>query len=199
MRPALQSTAALVLALLCPAMLCLAAMAAPDSDAAERARIAAERRAVEARFDAARRDCQARFVVNECLDRARQARRAALEPLQRQTHLLDDARRRERAVERLRGIQERESAAAAKPALAPPLPASGAAAAARPALQRAVRPAPSASVAALAAQQRQAQHQQRLQQAKAHQDAVQARNARRDAQRKPAAPLPVPVPGAPSP
>ena len=56
--------------------------AAPADDSAERARIASDRQAMEARYDAARRDCETRFVVNDCLDQARQARRAALEPLQ---------------------------------------------------------------------------------------------------------------------
>lgn len=189
------------------ALLGSAVAAAPDADAAERARIAAERQAVEARYDAARRDCETRFVVNPCLDQARQDRRAALEPLQRQIHLLDDARRRARAVERLRSIQARESQAAAMPALSPAAPASTASAAplSTPALSppppvsRAVRPPPSASAAAQAARQRQAQQQQRLKDAEAHQQAVQARNARRDAQRPPAAGLPVPVPGAPPP
>lgn len=171
--------------------------AAPADDSAERARIASDRQAVEARYDAARRDCETRFVVNDCLDQARQARRAALEPLQRQIHLLDDARRRERAVERLRVIQARQAAAAERPALATAAaPASAASAAPPLPVRRAVRPPPtaaaSASAAALAAQQRQARQQQRLQQAQAHQAAVQARNARRDAQRKPAEGLPVP-------
>ena len=171
--------------------------AAPADDSAERARIASDRQAVEARYDAARRDCETRFVVNDCLDQARQARRAALEPLQRQIHLLDDARRRERAVERLRVIQARQAAAAERPALATAAaPASAASAAPPLPVRRAVRPLPtaaaSASAATLAAQQRQARQQQRLQQAQAHQAAVQARNARRDAQRKPAEGLPVP-------
>ncbi len=179
--------------------------AAPADDSAERARIASDRQAVEARYDAARRDCETRFVVNDCLDQARQARRAALEPLQRQIHLLDDARRRERAVERLRLIQARQAAAAERPALAAAVAASAAPAPPVPPVQPAV-PSPStaaalaasattsaaASAAALAAQQRQARQQQRLQQAQAHQAAVQARNARRDAQRKPAEGLPVP-------
>lgn len=188
------------------ALLCGAVAAAPDTDAAERERIATERQAVEARYEAARQDCETRFVVNPCLDQARQDRRAALEPLQRQIHLLDDARRRARAVDRVRSIQARESQAAAMPALSPAAPATMASAAASPpsprpppTVRRAVRPPPSASAAAQAAQQRQAQQQQRLKDAEAHQDAVQARNARRDAQRPPAAGLPVPVPGATSP
>ncbi len=191
-----QQIAALALALLATV-----AAAAPDSDAAERARIAADRQAVEVRFEAAKRDCEARFLVNNCLEQARQERRLALQPLQRQTHLLDDARRRARAVERLRAIQERESAAAAKPALAAPAPASAASGSTKPPVQRAVRPAPSASVsaAAQAADKRAAQHQQRLRDAQAHQEAVQARNTRRDVQRKPAAGLPIPVPPASAP
>lgn len=187
---------ALALAL---AWMATVAAAAPDSDVAERARIAADRHAVEARFEAAKRDCEGRFVVNNCLEQARQERRLALQPLQRQTHLLDDARRRARVVERLRAIQERESAAAAKPALAAAVPVSPASATTRQPVQRAVRPAPSASAAAQAADKRAAQHQQRLRDAQAHQEAVQDRNARRDAQRKPAAGLPIPVPPASTP
>ncbi len=180
------------------ALWCCAVTAAPDTDAAERQRIAADRQAVEARYDAARQGCEARFVVNQCLDQAKQARRAALEPLQRQIHLLDDARRRERAVERLRVIQERQSAAAERPVPAKPLATDGAASAVSPpAVRRAVRPPPSASAAAQAAQQRQAQQQQRLKDAQAHQDAVAARNARQDAHRTPAAGLPLPGASAP--
>ncbi len=190
----------LQMAALAVALLATVADAAPDTDAAERARIAADREVVEARFEAAKRDCEARFVVNNCLEQARQERRLALHPLQRQTHLLDDARRRARAVERLRVIQERESAAAAKPALAAPAPASAASATTtKPPVQRAVRPAPSASAAPQAAERRAAQQQQRLRAAQAHQQAVQARNARRDAQRPPAAGLPIPVPPASTP
>jgi colicin import membrane protein len=191
----LPTAAAWVLAVCCGAV-----AAAPDTDAAERQRIAAERQAVEARYAAARKDCEARFVVNQCLDQARQARRAALEPLQRQIHLLDDARRRERAVERLRVIQERQSAAADRPALAKPSATDGAASAiAQPpsSVHRAVRPPPSASAAAQVAQQRQAQQQQRLKDAQSHQEAVQSRNARQDAHRPPAAGLPVPGASAP--
>ena len=183
------------------ALLCWGVAAAPDSDASERERIAADRRAVQARFETARRDCETRFVVNQCLAQARQARREALGVLQRQSHLLDDARRRARAVERLRDIQARESAAAAKPALAPAAPASAtlkgaAAASTKPRLQPAVGPAAAASAVAQAARRRAAQQQQRLREAQAHQDAVQARNAKQDAHRPPAASLPVPAPSA---
>jgi len=178
------------------ALLCWGAVAAPDSDAAERDRIAADRRAVQARFEVAQRDCETRFIVNQCLEQARHARREALAPLQRQSDLLDDARRRARAAERLRAIRARESAAAAKPALLPASAALPAAASDRPPVQRAVRAAPAASAAVQAAQHRAAQQQQRLHDAQIHQDAVQARNAKQDARRPPAASLPVPVPPA---
>ncbi|MDH4390016.1 MAG: hypothetical protein QE285_01180 [Aquabacterium sp.] len=182
-------------------LLAVAAVAAPDDDKAERARIAVDRHAVEARYEAARRDCEFRFADSACLDQAKQDRRVALQPLHRQIHLLDDARRRERAVDRLRLIQERQAAAAERPALPGPDAAASAASAAAPPppMRRAVRPPPSASAAAGVAQQRQADQQQRLKDAQAHEDAVQARNARRDAQRAPAASLPVPPPGAPGP
>lgn len=165
---------------------------APGSDAAERARIATERRAVEDRFDAASRDCETRFMVTDCLADARAQRREALAPLQRQLHLLDDARRRQRAVERLRAIQARESAAAARPALGASTAA--ASAPAQPSAPRAVRPADRATAPAPPqSPDRAARHAQRLQQARAHEAAVMARNASRDARQPPAAGLPVPA------
>lgn len=168
------------------------AAAAAEGDAAERERIASARRAVEARFDAARRDCEARFIVTDCLATARAQRREALAPLQQQLHLLDDARRRQKAVERLQAIQERESAAAARPALSASVPAAAAPPPPPPQRRAAHAAAPSASAQQQQAQARAAQHDLRLQQARAHEDAVKARNARRDAHRPPAAGLPVP-------
>lgn len=188
------------------ALACLAGMApalavvAADADAVERERITAERRAVEARFDAARRDCEARFVVTDCLAAARAQRREALAPLQQQLHMLDDARRRQRAVDRLEAIQARESAAAARPALEAPAPAASTAAPAQPPARRAARTgAPPASAAQQQAQDRAAQQGRRLQQAREHEEAVKARNARRDAHRPPAAGLPVPAASASAP
>ena len=121
--------------------------AAPADDSAERARIASDRQAVEARFDdPGRSDGVGHGVDGD------DARRAALEPLQRQIHLLDDARRRERAVERLRVIQARQAAAAERPALATAAaPASAASAAPPLPVRRAVRPPPTAAASASAA------------------------------------------------
>lgn len=165
-----------------------------DGDAAERERIARERQAVEARFEAARRDCEARFVVTDCLAAARAQRREALAPLQQQLHMLDDARRRQRAVERLQAIQERESAAATRPALEAPAPPPAASNPPQPSRRHAARPAAlSASAAQQQSQERAARYERRQQEARAHDDAVKARNARRDAHRPPAAGLPVPA------
>lgn len=176
------------------------AVVAADADAVERERITAERRAVEARFDAARRDCEARFVVTDCLAAARAQRREALAPLQQQLHMLDDARRRQRAVDRLEAIQARESAAAGRPALEAPAPAASTEAPAQPPARRAARTgAPPASAAQQQAQDRAAQQGRRLQQAREHEEAVKARNARRDAHRPPAAGLPVPAASASAP
>ncbi|OYU99946.1 MAG: hypothetical protein CFE45_11060, partial [Burkholderiales bacterium PBB5] len=82
--------------------------------------------------------CEKRFLVTECLDAARAERRQALDQLQRQQVVLDEARRRERAAQRQRDIETRA--------------------------------------------------------AREHQRAVEERNARHDAQHKPAAGLPLPVP-----
>ena len=54
------------------ALLATVAAAAPESDAAERSRIAADRQAVEARFQAQMRTCESRFAVSQCVVQARQ-------------------------------------------------------------------------------------------------------------------------------
>lgn len=183
-------------ALLC--LLACSAMAAAEPDAAERQRIAAERQVVETRFQAAQRDCASRFLVNDCMDQARGARRQALEPLQRQSHLLDDARRRARAIDRQKAIELREVAASA--ARAPQASAMRSPAASAPSVQRAVRVLPAAgaaSAAALERAQRLLRYEQIQQQAAARQRASQERNARRDEKKLPAAGLPVPGASAP--
>ncbi|MDT7835491.1 hypothetical protein [Aquabacterium sp. OR-4] len=185
----------------------------PD-DAAERDRIGRERQAVQARFDQAQRDCAGRFQVNACLDGARAERRQALDRLHREQVVLDDARRRTRAAERLQGQQRRQREREAQAALAA---SAGAAAASAPALRPgsaasaparardAAAPAPStsasASASATAARQvaRAAAHQRRKQQAARHAEAVRQRNAEQDARQPPAAGLPIPGGSAPAP
>lgn len=172
-----------------------ASSVAATDEAAERARIAAERAVVEQRFNAAQADCQARFVVTDCLDRARAERRQALDQLQRQSLLLDDAKRRERAALRLQAIQRRDAEAPPRTPEATAATA-GAASAAAPRSGRrpasATSPASASSSADNAARQRQAQFQRRQEAARLHELAVQQRNARQDATRQPAAGLPAP-------
>ncbi len=168
---------------------------APVDDAAERSRIAAERRAVQAGFDSARAACEKRFVVTECLDAARADRRQALDRLQRQQVVLDEARRRERAAERQRDIETRAASADERDAQPlPPVRAAGSAAAParRPSQTAPAHGASSASADALA-QRRRVTFANRQAAAKEHQRAVDERNARHDAQHKPAAALPVPA------
>ena len=183
---------------------------AASADSTERERIAAERRAAESRFVGAQADCQTRFMMTECLDTARAERRQALDGLQRRQLVLDDARRRERAAERLtlqrtRAAEQAEAASASASASASALLQQQAR---RPAAS-ASRPAPvdartdtSAEVAAAASAARQAEaaaaprrraaYDQRQQAARDHQQALAARNARQDAIKPPAAGLPVP-------
>ncbi len=165
-------------------------------DAAERSRIAAERRAVQAGFDSARAACERRFVVTECLDSARAERRQALDRLQRQQVVLDEARRRSRAAERQRDIETRAAGADERDAQALP-PARAAASAAVPP-RRPSHPAPSSAAASASAdaqaQRRRISFANRQAAAREHQRAVDERNARHDAQHKPAAALPLSAP-----
>ena len=179
---------------------------AASADSTERERIAAERRAAESRFVGAQADCQTRFMMTECLDTARAERRQALDGLQRRQLVLDDARRRERAAERLtlqrtRAAEQAEAASASASALLQQQARRPAASASRPA-PVAARTDTSAEVAAAASAARQAEaaaaprrraaYDQRQQAARDHQQALAARNARQDAIKPPAAGLPVP-------
>ena len=166
-----------------------------SDDAAERARIAAERRAVQVRFDSQRAACSGRFVVTDCLDAARAERRQALDQLQRQQAVLDEARRRERAARRQQAIETGAVSADARDAQ-PLLPPRVAASAATPAPRRASAAAPAnpSASAAVQAQRRRVIYEQRQAAAREHQRAVEERNARQDALQKPAAALPLPAP-----
>ncbi len=91
----------------CAAASCHAVQAADAP--AERARIAAERAEVEQAFFARERECRARFLVNACLDAAGRERRRALGHLRQQEMLLDEARRKERAAQRIQSIRGKVS------------------------------------------------------------------------------------------
>lgn len=175
---------------------------AAAADSSEREHIATERRAVETRHARAQADCQARFLVTDCQDAARAERRQALDGLQKRQLVLDDARRRERAAERLtvqraRAAEQANAASAPLPQQARALGAGAskpAPAAARPDRSAAAAAAASATrqAEAAAAQRHRAAYDQRQQAAREHQQALVARNARQDAVKAPAAGLPVP-------
>ena len=77
---------------------------------AERARIGAERRLADARFAAQEVACYKTFAVTDCLKAARSQRRELLSDLRRQELSLNDADRKRRAAERVRSIEDRNSA-----------------------------------------------------------------------------------------
>jgi colicin import membrane protein len=77
-----------------------------SADDVERARIAAERKQVDAAFQGEEKACYGKFAVNDCLKDARSKRRAALADLRRQEISLNDAQRKRAAAERLRSIEE---------------------------------------------------------------------------------------------
>ena len=78
-----------------------------DNAAAQRARIAAERGQVEARFRNQEKDCYGRFAVTDCLQTAKARRREAMADLQRQETSLNDADRKRKGAARQRLIEER--------------------------------------------------------------------------------------------
>lgn len=186
----------LLAALALAAWLPLQAAEPAGSEAQERARIAAERQAVEAAHAARVRDCQGRFAVTPCIEEARAVRREKLIALRRQQSLLDEAQRKQRAAERMATIRERVSAEEARqhqPAAAPrgaPMrivaPRAGKAAVAP------APPASAASAARAAAEARQrARYEARQREAQLQRDEAQRRAAERAASGKaPAAPLP---------
>lgn len=77
---------------------------------AERVRIAAERRRADAGFVAQEVACYKTFAVTDCLKAARSQRRELLADLRRQELSLNDADRKRRAAERVRSIEDRNSA-----------------------------------------------------------------------------------------
>jgi hypothetical protein len=100
--------------------------AAAGADEAERARLGAERSAIEARFAERERECRDRFVVMSCIEDARRERRQKLDALRVRQLQLDEARRRQRTADRQAELAEkaaddarREQERAARAASAP--------------------------------------------------------------------------------
>ena len=99
-------------------VLAAASATAAPHEAAERARIQADKRSVETRFQQAEQGCREQFAVTACVDEAKVQRRTSLADLrERQTRLNDDDRRR-RAAERLQVINKKRGEVAARPASA---------------------------------------------------------------------------------
>jgi len=73
-----------------------------DTDVdSQKARISAERKAVEARYDQDRAACYQKFAVQDCIDGARRKRRTQVEDLNRQEAVINDAERQRRAAAQL--------------------------------------------------------------------------------------------------
>lgn len=79
--------------------------AEPAAEAAERERLMAERRRIDAAHDARERECTERFAVTSCLEEDRHQRRDALATLNARLAELDDRQRARRAEARLRRIE----------------------------------------------------------------------------------------------
>ena len=93
----------------CALALLIAIPALAQDPGAERARIAAERARADAQFAERKKSCNAVFAVTDCVDKATQQHNAALSDLRRQERVLNDAERREKAAERLKAQEERDS------------------------------------------------------------------------------------------
>ncbi|HEY2560704.1 MAG TPA: hypothetical protein VGI48_13445 [Caldimonas sp.] len=96
------------------------------AEESERAGIANERAAIEARYAERERECRERFVVTSCVDAARRDRRSGLDALRARQLRLDEKERHERAAQRsaelaakaaddARRDQERAARAASSP------------------------------------------------------------------------------------
>ena len=194
---------------------------ATGADDAERASIAAERAAIDARYAARERECLQRFVVTSCVDDAKRERRIGLDALKARQLALDEARRRARTAERSAEIaakaaedakRERTARPAAASAPASRLdvpharaPNDAASAGKRPTGSRGQgRPASAAAAKASqgeSAEARQANEarnraafESRQREAAVHRDEVLDNATRRMTEKPPAPSLPVPSP-----
>ncbi len=175
------------------------ALAAPEPSAAQRERIAKDRRAVERDAQQAQQACTQQFAVTDCVNRAKAERRERLRPLEQEQALLDETVRKRRAAERLAQIQLRQAAQSTAPpevAVRARRPTVDAAASAPLAAELARPEAPRHAAAAGAAETDAARRAdataRRAEQAQAHRVAVEEKNRRRAAQRVPAKPLTLP-------
>ncbi|HEX2547523.1 MAG TPA: hypothetical protein VHL79_21750 [Ramlibacter sp.] len=78
-------------------------------DSVERARIGAERKAADDKFAEAKRACNAKFAVTDCVNKATREHNAVVSELRRQERVLNEAERKQRAAQAQREIDERNS------------------------------------------------------------------------------------------
>jgi colicin import membrane protein len=181
---------------------------AAGDDATERARIATERAAVEARFVERERECATRFVVTACVEDARREQRAELASLRQQQAVLDEAQRKQRAAERVDKLSKPRADEARPPTTSatrdarmarPPAEASPADPARQPKPPQPARPRKAvvpkeANDRPAQEAARQAEFAARTQAAQAHRVAVEQRQAERLKKKgRIAQPLPVPA------
>lgn len=107
-----------------------------SSDASEKARINKARAEADANLAAQEAECRQRFVVNACLNEARQQHRAVVGPLKEELLVIDEKQRKQRAADRADRIRAKTestsgvasapvpSAAASAPAVETPRSAS---------------------------------------------------------------------------
>lgn len=167
----------------------------------ERAQLAAERRALQTRFDTQEQACKSRFAVTACVDELRLRRRDALAPLRARELQLDDAERSQRAQRRQQALQakQRSTDAATPPEVILRAPAGETSAAnAAPCNARTPPSRTKDASRATEAAERAKAAKTRADAARASQAAVAKKLSERAASGKAAAPLPVPAASAPA-
>ena len=168
---------------------------AAAAETAELARIAGARAAVERDARVAQAACAERFAATSCVERVKAERRERLQQLSRERAAIDDARRKQRAVERAVGQRQREAdrndaapdkaARLAKPPASAPAPT-------RPHRTDTGQREAAAVKAEAAAARRVEESSLRAAQAHAHREAVAQRNQLSATAKAPGKPLPVP-------
>lgn len=171
--------------------------------AVERRRIAEQQTQARALFAQEERECQVRFAVTACVDEARKRHRDAMAALSRQSAVLDDTERRQRAALRAQAIRDRISTEATRQrlpnaAVREPRSSSSRVPAETRGNSSVTSKSAESSSGSLDPQRevREARSrttfQARQTAAKEHREAAERRAAQRQKNRSPAAPLPTP-------
>lgn len=173
-----------------------ATLAAAADEAQQRERIKRERLQAEASFAREEAACASRFAVNDCITDVRSRKREALRALREQELVISDRQRREKAAERIREIEANRIAgetprSAQRTEREPKAPLVASAPA------RTVTAPAAAAARASQAADRASALQRRQAAAEADRAKIQARLARREAERKKKG-LPQPLPKPPA-